>query len=140
MIGHGRLLSLRAHGFSKSTRGFYVYHKSNKRTKVDENAIIPQNLFQNAEALESHNGIPQNQRHNPRQDNTDIIHVKTILGHKNINNTMIYIHLEAMLFTSNADDFHVRVTATPKEIVKLLEAGFEYVCDHDGAKFFRKRK
>ena len=70
----------------------------------------------------------------------DIIHVKTILGHKNINNTMIYIHLESMLFASTADEFHVRVTAAPKEIVKLLEVGFEYVCEHDGAKFFRKRK
>jgi len=27
-----------------------------------------------------------------------------------------------------------------KEISKLIEAGFEYVCEQDGLKFFRKRK
>jgi len=26
------------------------------------------------------------------------------------------------------------------EIKSLIEAGFEYVCEHNGAKFFRKRK
>jgi hypothetical protein len=29
---------------------------------------------------------------------------------------------------------------TSEEIAKLIEAGFEYVCEHDGLKFFRKRK
>jgi hypothetical protein len=28
----------------------------------------------------------------------------------------------------------------PEEIAKLIEAGFEYVCEQDGLKFFRKRK
>jgi len=29
---------------------------------------------------------------------------------------------------------------TSKEFSALIEAGFEYVCEQDGLKFFRKRK
>lgn len=70
----------------------------------------------------------------------DIIHVKTILGHKSINNTMIYINLEQALFSQAPDEFHVKVAHNLKEACELLEVGFEYVTEIDGAKIFRKRK
>jgi integrase len=70
----------------------------------------------------------------------DIFHVQRLLGHKNIQNTAIYINLENSLFKTKEDDFHVAVAKTLGEACKLLEVGFEYVCDMDDAKIFRKRK
>ncbi|RJS68580.1 site-specific integrase [Candidatus Bathyarchaeota archaeon] len=71
----------------------------------------------------------------------DIIYVKQLLGHKNIQNTLIYITIEKALFQHGLDEeFHVRVAQKPEEIKALLEAGFEYVLQKDGLAFFRKRK
>ncbi len=43
-------------------------------------------------------------------------------------------------FQSKNDDFHVAVAKTLDETCKLLEAGFEYVCDINNTKILRKRK
>jgi integrase len=67
----------------------------------------------------------------------DILYVMKMLGHKNIKNTLIYTQL--VKFESD-DEYVCKVAKTPDEIAKLIEAGFEYVCEHDGLKFFRKRK
>ncbi|MEM3360658.1 MAG: tyrosine-type recombinase/integrase [Candidatus Bathyarchaeia archaeon] len=66
----------------------------------------------------------------------DILHVMKLLGHKNINNTLLYTQL--VNFESN--EYHVAVAKTSEEIKKLLEAGFEYVCMKDDLMYFRKRK
>jgi len=73
----------------------------------------------------------------------DILHVMKVLGHKgirNTRNTMIYINLEAAIFQTQNDEFTVRVAKTLDEACQLLEVGFEYVCDMEGAKLLRKRK
>jgi len=70
----------------------------------------------------------------------DIVHVQRLLGHKNIQNTLIYITIENALFTDANDEFHVRTTKTVEEACKLVEVGFEYVTEIDGVKIFRKRK
>ncbi len=71
----------------------------------------------------------------------DILHVMKTLGHKAIQNTLIYIDLEKAAFRSPEDDeYIVRVAKTMDEACDLLEAGFEYVTDMDSAKIFRKRK
>mgnify|MGYP000220982255 CR=1 FL=1 len=66
----------------------------------------------------------------------DILHVMNMLGHKNIKNTLIYTQLVKF----ESDKYICKVAKTPKEISELIEAGFEYVCEQDGLKFFRKRK
>lgn len=72
----------------------------------------------------------------------DLLHVKKLLGHKRIENTMIYINLEAAVFTDQTDEFHVAVAENTEEVVKLVKVGFEYVTGDydDGGKIFRKRK
>ena len=40
----------------------------------------------------------------------------------------------------NCDEYFCKVAKTLDEIAKLIEVEFEYVCEHDGLKFFRKRK
>ena len=70
----------------------------------------------------------------------DILHVQQVLGHRDLRNTLIYINLEKALFQNTDDEFHVKVAQNLDEACKLLEVGFEYVTDMDGAKLFRKRK
>jgi integrase len=67
----------------------------------------------------------------------DILYVMRLLGHKNIKNTLIYTQLVDF---KNEEDYICKVASTNEEITQLIEAGFEYVCEHNGAKFFRKRK
>lgn len=57
-----------------------------------------------------------------------------MLGHRNIQNTLVYTHL--IDFESN--EYITRVTKTVKGARALLEAGFEYITDVAGCKLFRK--
>ena len=65
-----------------------------------------------------------------------ILHVMQLLGHRNINNTLIY----TQLINFKDDDFTAKIDHSEKEACQLIEAGFEYVCDYSGNKIFRKRK
>ncbi len=66
----------------------------------------------------------------------DILHVMKLLGHKNIQNTLLY----TQLITFKNDEFHSATAKTVEDAQKLVEAGFEYVCDFGEVKLFRKRK
>ena len=66
----------------------------------------------------------------------DILHVMQILGHRSITNTLKY----TQLVNFQNDDYTSKVAHTVEEACNLVEAGFEYVCDVDEAKIFRKRK
>jgi len=70
----------------------------------------------------------------------DIAYVKNFLGHRRIDTTMLYIQLVETIFKETTDEFTVRVARSPEEIKALLEVGFEYVCEHEGLMFLRKRK
>jgi len=59
-----------------------------------------------------------------------------MLGHRNIQNTLLY----TQLISFESDEFHSATAKTVKEAQKLIEAGFEYVCEFDGVRLFRKRK
>jgi integrase len=70
----------------------------------------------------------------------DILLVKQQLGHKSINNTLVYIDLEATLYNTN-DEWTCRATSNDDEATKLIEAGFEYVTTTPNElMLFRKRK
>ncbi|MDQ1280371.1 MAG: integrase/recombinase XerD [Thermoproteota archaeon] len=70
----------------------------------------------------------------------DIYYVQRFLGHKSILNTMIYISLEEAHYHEGNEKFICKVTTTIKEAEPLIEAGFEYVCEIDGTRIFKKRK
>jgi integrase/recombinase XerD len=57
----------------------------------------------------------------------DIIHVKTFLGHKSIESTMVYINVEAALWLQSTDTWPCRVAHNEQEAIHLIEAGFTYV-------------
>jgi hypothetical protein len=66
----------------------------------------------------------------------DILYVMKLLGHKNIKNTLVY----TQLVTFEDDDYVFKAAANVKEATELIEAGYEYVCDIETIKLFRKRK
>jgi integrase len=66
----------------------------------------------------------------------DILHVKWLLGHRRLENTLVYTHL----VNFESDEYICRMAKTAEECKALIEAGFEYVSDCDGFKLFKKRK
>jgi integrase len=66
----------------------------------------------------------------------DILHVMKMLGHRNIQNTLLY----TQLINFESDEYHSAVANTMDEARKLVESGFTFVCDMEGAKLFSKRK
>lgn len=72
----------------------------------------------------------------------DPLHVMNFLGHKKIDNTMLYIQLDEKLFKDWDDSFITKVAHNVQEACALVETGFEYVTGEytDGGKIFRKRK
>jgi len=67
----------------------------------------------------------------------DILYVMQLLGHKSIKNTLVYTQL---VKSQDEAEFVCKVAKTVDQASKLIEAGFEYVCEIDGIKLFRKRK
>jgi len=70
------------------------------------------------------------------QKTKDILHVKWLLGHRRLENTLVYTHL----VNFGSDDYICKVAHNIEECSMLIESGFEYVTDMDGVKIFRKRK
>jgi len=67
----------------------------------------------------------------------DILHVKELLGHVNIQNTLVYTHLVNLGET----EYVCKVAKNSLEAQQLIEAGFEYVCTTpEGLMLFRKPK
>jgi len=62
--------------------------------------------------------------------------VMKLLGHKSLNNTQRYIQLLPEI----DDHYTVEFAYTKEDDKKLLEAGYEYITERDGAKAYRKRK
>jgi integrase len=66
----------------------------------------------------------------------DILHVKYMLGHKRLENTLVYTHL----VNFENGDYVCKVAKDLGETAALIEQGFEYVTEMDGVKLFRKLK
>jgi len=64
------------------------------------------------------------------------LHVMKMLEHKSIQNTLLY----TQLVNFERDEFHSATARSVEEAQKLVEVGFEYVCDFNETKLFRKRK
>jgi len=58
------------------------------------------------------------------------------LGHKNIKNTLRYVHL----INFDKEEYFCKAAGNVNEATALIEQGFEYVTEIDGVKLFRKRK
>ncbi len=70
----------------------------------------------------------------------DLVYVMRFLGHKNILNTMRYIQLSKALFKNEDEEYICKVANTIEDAKALIEVGFEYVCEFEDVKAFRKRK
>ena len=71
----------------------------------------------------------------------DILHVMNFLGHKKVDNTLLYVQLDQKLFKDLPDDsFIIRAAHNQEEVVKLGEVGFEPFDIIEGVHLYRKRK
>jgi len=70
----------------------------------------------------------------------DIYYVKTILGHKSVKSTEVYVNLEKSYYLTDSDEWTCKTAQNVEESKTLIEAGFEYVTEQDGLKLYRKRK
>ena len=62
-------------------------------------------------------------------------HVKRILGHKSIMTTQIYVDLYEEIYADMKPENYICETAlNVKDAKKLIESGFEYVCEIEGEK------
>ena len=69
----------------------------------------------------------------------DLLYVQRFLGHRGLKNTLKYVQLEEALFDEDDDQYVCKAASTAKEAMKLIELGFQHVCDFDDVKLFRKR-
>ena len=67
----------------------------------------------------------------------DILHVKRVIGHKRIENTMVYTHLVDF---GEEDEYISKAAMSTEAAQRLIEYGFEYVTTFDEKMIFRKRK
>jgi hypothetical protein len=67
----------------------------------------------------------------------DILYVMKLLGHKNIDNTLIYTQLVEF---EEDDKYCTALADNVEKARKLLEVGFEFICTYNGQMLFRKRK
>ncbi|HLN46098.1 MAG TPA: hypothetical protein VK209_10365 [Candidatus Sulfotelmatobacter sp.] len=63
----------------------------------------------------------------------DILHVMQMLGHKNIQNTLLY----TQLISFQSDEYYSTTAKTVQDAQKLIEAGCEYFCEFDDVKSLR---
>ena len=70
--------------------------------------------------------------------NKDILRTMKRLGHRNVQNTLIY----TQLVNFGKEEWNVKVAHNVDEACELVKVGFEYVTGKytDGGKIFRKRK
>jgi len=66
----------------------------------------------------------------------NILLVKEMLGHKKLETVMVYVRL----LNLGEEEFTSAIAKTLNEACKLIEDGYEYVCEMDSVKIFRKRK
>jgi hypothetical protein len=68
-----------------------------------------------------------------------IDHAQSSARNKNIKNTLLYVQLAEELFRDQ-QEYISKVAKTEVDACALMDAGFDYVCDFDNAKIFRKKK
>ncbi len=68
----------------------------------------------------------------------NILHVMQLLGHKRIENTLVYTHLTNF----ESDEWHVAHAKTIAEEDELIKSGFDFIRFDDDEKvaIYRKRK
>jgi len=66
----------------------------------------------------------------------DILYTQRMLGHRNLKSTLRYVQL----INFEDDNYTSAVARTVEETRRLVEVGFEYVTEVEGARVFRKRK
>jgi hypothetical protein len=88
------------------------------------------NTIPHIKTLQSNQRIRNDKKHTPH---------KEILGHRNINSTLVYTHLVPV--DDEAENYHHATAKDEKEAGELIEQAWQYVCTTpQGIIMFRKAK
>lgn len=67
--------------------------------------------------------------------------MKKVLGHKSILTTQRYVDIYPEIYGNiQPEDYICEIASKVEEAKKLVETGFEYVCEINGEQLFRKVK
>ena len=66
----------------------------------------------------------------------NLLLVKEKLGHAKVETSMIYLQL----FEEGEPDYVCEIALTPEQGVRLIEQGFQFVCEIEGKYLFKKLK
>jgi len=66
----------------------------------------------------------------------DLVYTQRLMGHSSVQHTLRYIHTVDF----NSEEYICKVATSTGEAKQLIEQAFEYICDMEGNKLFRKRK
>lgn len=114
--------------------GLADYRSMENQFVVTRNRVA--NKLQNPRLMQIHFHTFRHWKATMEYHNRDILHVMNLLGHRNIESTLVY----TQLISFESDEYHSAVAKTVEEARKLLEQGFDYVCQKDDIMLFRKRK
>jgi len=71
----------------------------------------------------------------------DILHIKTLLGHKSLLTTQHYVELYTQIYGDNkAEQFITKIAATKEERITLMNDGWTFIKNDDEEWYFRKPK
>jgi integrase len=71
----------------------------------------------------------------------DILHVKTLLGHRNLMTTQRYVELYCQIYDTNQpDQFITKIAATKEERINLINDGWTFIKNDENDWYFRKPK
>ena len=116
--------------FGTTTYGYMAsqFHQVRKRTA---------NKLQNQRLIQIHFHTFRHWKATMEYNRTrDILYAMKLLGHRCIENTLVYTQLVSF----ENDHYHSAVAKNVADAQKLVEQGFEFVCQIDEATLFRKRK
>ena len=117
---------------TKKVRQSCFQRRLKKLARIHENprlTNIHYHTFRHCKALREYHKTKTMQR------------VKRVLGHKSIMTTQRYVDLYEEIYSDlKPDNYICEIAISAKDAKKLIEQGFEFVCEIEGEQLFRKVK
>ena len=71
---------------------------------------------------------------------SDPYRVMYLMGHKHLQTTEHYLHIQQYLDNLNSQNYDVKTARTTEEAIKLIEAGYNKEDEIDGIHIYKKPK
>ena len=116
----------------KTTRQSNFYDRMKKLASIHNNPRLGKihfHTFRHCKALREYDKTK------------NILHVKKVLGHRSIMTTQRYVELYEELYDDlKPENYVCEIASNVNQAKNLIEQGFQYICEIDGEKLFKKPK